>query len=895
MVVEADRLNGLPPASYSRFHYYAATATVTDEMLLGIEPIKQGPRRERPQKTCRLGKHLQDRLGIQFTRTIANDEQLVDAIVAELELRGLRPDFLPGMKDPEDPDTDLDDKEIYPRVCRPVGGGHPSAPSHVAVIGEWDTLYARSLRVPLRAIKKTEGFCVDRFSYLRGLDGALPSSVEADKGAQPAKRSGDADKKDGDRRKDGTFIERAEGQSQFDYLRRLAKLMSERDKELRRTSADGKGLRAIGVIGSDINDKLLVLQALQPEFPDALFFTTDLDARYLDPREQAWTRNLIVASSYGLRLDSELQEGTPPFRDSYQTAVFFTTRLLLDDAQGAMLGRTSDDRPNSACPAERSARWSQERLNNWLKEPRIFEIGRTRAFDFQGRAPLVLPDPSVASIFQRMMPAAVATAAPTDVAKYSPPPCRGEDWLTSCLDIHPTGSMKAPAVNLWGRWLVCALLLSLWVPFAVTSLGGVRPFVAALNPPFAPRTLGLAIAATLVLLQVVIVPFAMARAWPAFADWLTSRGEPLDFTEGISLWPTEAIRLFALLLGSYLLLRGWRKLADNQKGITASYSLEQERSGIAHDQQEAEPRLGLATRLWNMVRLDGVAPRTLRAFGRSELPFEVAKIWQRHVVQSRLGARVVRVAACVLLTLLITVVLTKALGELRFVPARGAVSFTVHEALHALVFLMLYLLVFFVLDAALLCVSFIHLLREQCRMWPAETIHSFEDKLGFAHQGLLDHWIDLQCLAERTRSINGLIYYPFILLSLVLLSRSDVFDDWTMPLSGKVLAVVGALFALCGPVALRTAVERSRTAALRDLDMALIQVSSGKTQAAAAPTDRPGPPSLRQLELLKERIVRLDGGAFAPYSQQPLLKALVLPFATIGGTSLLELLRMANL
>jgi hypothetical protein len=884
IVGEADRSTdrSTKSQSYSRFHFYAATATVPDEVLLEESQSQAQP--------CMLGTYLRNQLGIQFTRTIATDAQLVRSIVVELKLRGLRPGHLP----PE---------EKYPEVCRAVGKGHPKAPSHIAVIGEWDTLYGRSLRRPLRATTDTPGFCVDRYSYMRGLDGALPNSKTADAGVEPPKRSGDAGQKDSDRRKDGTFIERAEGQSQFDYLRRLSKQMHERDAELRRTSKDGMGLRAIGVLGNDVNDKLLVLQALQPEFPDALFFTTDLDARYLDPREQTWTRNLIVASSFGLRLDDELQEGTPPFRDGYQTAVFFATRLLIDDATREMEDRAAKSSTAAAamtaCPGERTARWTHEMLETWLENPRIFEIGRTSAFDFKGRKPFPPPDPSLA----QLLPAAYAGGS-SAAAKPTARPCRGRNWLSEkCTDIHPPGSNMAPPVSLWGRWLVCALLLCLWVPFAVTSLGGVGSFIAALRPRRKlSKPARLARTATLWLLQLAVVPLALALAWPVFADWLTRGGKPLVFTEGISLWPTELIRLCVLLLGVFLLLQSWRKLATSQDSITSRFSLERERSDIEHDQAQAESHLSWSTRVANIFRLDDVAPQFLPAFRRSALPNEVSKIWQRHVVQSRPGARVVRAVTCVAVTLFLTVGITLALGEAplalgeaRFVPVRGLLSTTVHSALHVMVFLTFYMVVFFVLDAALLCTSFIHLLREQHRMWPALTLRSFEDKLGFRHDALLDHWIDLEFLAERTQAINRLIYYPFILLSLMLLSRSSAFDDWTMPLSGKVLAVLGALIALCGPVALRTAVERSRTAALRDLDMALIQASSLKPQPAATATDGFGPPCLHQLELLRERIIRLNDGAFAPYSQQPLLKALVLPFITVGGTSLLELLRMANI
>ena len=78
---------------------------------------------------------------------------------------------------------------------------------------------------------------------------------------------------------------------QFDYLLRLAHALGTQDARLRE---HGHAIRAVGVIGNDPYDKLLVLQALRPQFPDAVFFTNDLDARrYLIAY---WTRLSDVVS-----------------------------------------------------------------------------------------------------------------------------------------------------------------------------------------------------------------------------------------------------------------------------------------------------------------------------------------------------------------------------------------------------------------------------------------------------------------------------------------------------------------------------------------------------------------------------------------------------------------------
>jgi hypothetical protein len=199
---------------------------------------------------------------------------------------------------------------------------------HVALISEWDTIYGRTI-VPtmIRAFAKknenTDLNCTTReepgnyhpnqcpwaheIKYLRGLDGALPRSDEIEDKEGNKQANGESDVPDDvriaikDRAKakaDEQAFDHPHGQGQQDYLHRLAKSLLEEDKRLRRPG-DGSGIKAIGVLGSDVFDKLLVFRALKPLFPQALFFTTDFDYTLTMQSELGWTRNLIIASSFG--------------------------------------------------------------------------------------------------------------------------------------------------------------------------------------------------------------------------------------------------------------------------------------------------------------------------------------------------------------------------------------------------------------------------------------------------------------------------------------------------------------------------------------------------------------------------------------------------------------------
>ena len=77
---------------------------------------------------------------------------------------------------------------------------------------------------------------------------------------------------------------------------------------------DGSGIRAIGLLGSDIYDKLMILRALRPQFPDAVFFTNNYDAHF--ERRDDWdvTHNLVIASPFGSTVPEIYVEQRPSLR-----------------------------------------------------------------------------------------------------------------------------------------------------------------------------------------------------------------------------------------------------------------------------------------------------------------------------------------------------------------------------------------------------------------------------------------------------------------------------------------------------------------------------------------------------------------------------------------------------
>ncbi len=191
--------------------------------------------------------------------------------------------------------------------------------------------------------------CVVRKTYLRGLDGQLPGDA----------REGDAGSDFGLRSEEEiqralsalSSQEQPIGRSQYDYLRRLAGELNK----------DPDSYSAIGVLGSDVYDKVLVMQALKPTFPATLFFTTDLDTSLLSPSISGAVRNTLVVTSHGLKPTLDESNWTL-FRDSYQTSLY--------DAVAQASGATIEP----------------------LVTPKLFEVGRGRFYQLESPVAVESPD-----------------------------------------------------------------------------------------------------------------------------------------------------------------------------------------------------------------------------------------------------------------------------------------------------------------------------------------------------------------------------------------------------------------------------------------------------------------------------------------------------------------------
>src|SRR5262249_1191646 len=137
-------------------------------------------------------------------------------------------------------------------------------------------------------------------------------------------------------------------------------------------------------------------------------------ALLLHPAGQSPTRNLLVASGFGLQLRPDIQGEIPPFRSSYQTAEFLSAPVAVHS-----------NAPPPPC---------------WSNAPLLFEIGSSQEFQFAGAA---LPESDACQAFLRdcqkntpeTQPSGSCTAARSEFFRADHPECK--DKLTDCRLVQP--------------------------------------------------------------------------------------------------------------------------------------------------------------------------------------------------------------------------------------------------------------------------------------------------------------------------------------------------------------------------------------------------------------------------------------------------------------------------
>jgi hypothetical protein len=747
--------------------------------------------------------------GLHFIRTIAPDDTVLRELIAELARRRITPSF----------EANSDGRAI-------------SKPAHIVILSEWDTYYGRSMGATFTSLAAEQPDASTRihsYYYLRGIDGRLPG----DAAKEPQSESGQKNPIS----LESSPTEATEGLNHSDYLRRLGWKLKEANARWQREDHNDLGLRAIGLLGSDVYDKLMILRALRPQFRNVIFFTNNYDAHF--ERRDDWgdTRNLIIASPFG-GAPPENFEHRPvaPFRDNNQTSMYVGTLVAT--------GRMAEDEADSL---------------SW--QPRIFEISRHGAYDLS--PPWYVDQRDLSKATQNWF----------------------RDWLfptwsqeeqnlvkthgSASLDWHLASRVIWSSRNFWLIIIgaIALLAIAAWISVTIASPrlkgGGTTP--QRLRRVFASTTFCLVCGVPLIIFSVAMfgqyksADFAQyALGSPAASNYLTKLNvlahvaqEPLAFFSGISIWPSEMLRLIALMLAIHFMIKAGIDLRANERELGERFSLDplpKTRFRWHH--------LGLGLEQWRMTRSD-----------KSETEFSAQEAWHAYLCRNKFWPRFIRIGILFGLYLLFSIVILR-LFPPPAPPARGDLAFRFDWWAIFFTAIGMMILSFYVVDAIQLNSNFIRMFARVVTKW-GDTVLEKSGRSPPLTEEELSAYNEIFFVADRTDVVARLIWYPLIVLTLMIVARSSFFDNWSW--SPGLLAIYGinACWALGSAILLRRAAEQLRDATLSNLQIS--RVRGHAIEAKRATFD----------ELIAE-IRGLKKGAFAPLSEQPFIRAVLFPGAGLG-------------
>jgi hypothetical protein len=127
----------------------------------------------------------------------------------------------------------------------------------------------------------------------------------------------------------------------------------------------------------------------------------------------------------------------------------------------------------------------------------------------------------------------------------------------------------------------------------------------------------------------------------------------------------------------------------------------------------------------------------------------------------------------------------------------------------------------------------------------------------------------------RTQSVASLVWYPSLIIATMAVSASFV-ELGELGFANNVLMLVSsAILVIAAAILLRRSAEEWRS----DLCKAVEEEILAEVSISGS-----GGPRAAQFGCLVERVRGLSKGAFAPYAQQPLVRAVLVPSLTYGAT-----------
>ena len=363
--------------------------------------------------------------------------------------------------------------------------------------------------------------------------------------------------------------------------------------------------------------------------------------------------------------------------------------------------------------------------------------------------------------------------------------------------------------------------------------------------------------------------------------------EPFVLLDGISIWPGDFLRLCVVLLAVHLVLKTLYDLEKNVRTLERKFAITDGSSN------SGQSRDGTGRRKWyNSWR--NFWPQTKPYDNQNKDRVDVRSWWLRYQHWGNKWRRLGRAALLTVIYFLALILLTGAFNEpWPHLPVRGTAG-TWSICLLMLAVVSSLFVIFLVVDATNLNCRSIRDLNRRRTDWHLSEPGAPTAEFGFSsHLKALEDedyadYLDIELIASRSDVINDLIYYPCVLITLLIASRWSMTDNYLWPPALLMAYGINATLTLYCAIRLPIEANKARATSLRQLRAKLF---ARRVAEASGPKPEPhAKSSIIALEEVIRQIEHMDRGAFVGIWEQPVLRALLVPSSSAGLWALLEFL-----
>ena len=131
------------------------------------------------------------------------------------------------------------------------------------------------------------------------------------------------------------------------------------------------------------------------------------------------------------------------------------------------------------------------------------------------------------------------------------------------------------------------------------------------------------------------VPYNCFRwRWPRFAQYGSAAEEPLAFFSGISIWPTEMLRLIVFMLAIQFMVKAGIDLRANERKLTDAFRFR----SIAVETRFRWADLGIGLEQWRITRSKESRPKP---------EFSAEEAWHAYLRRNKFWPRFIRIGILV--------------------------------------------------------------------------------------------------------------------------------------------------------------------------------------------------------------------------------------------------------